>query len=102
MTSRTAVASVADFVEGTLRSFRVDGTDVVVGMADGQYFALHNRCPHAGSRLEGGTLSGCELMCPRHGALIDVRTGECVVPDGLPSISTYAVEVEAGRVYVLI
>ncbi|NRA58492.1 MAG: Rieske 2Fe-2S domain-containing protein, partial [Phycisphaerales bacterium] len=31
-----------------------------------------------GGTLGDGTLEGCEIICPRHGARFDIRTGDAV------------------------
>jgi nitrite reductase/ring-hydroxylating ferredoxin subunit len=57
----------------------------VVGVGDyavgnnGEYFAVSRRCRHLGADLADGTIDddGC-LVCPRHGAKYDVRTGRMV------------------------
>ena len=97
---RVAVGSIVDFIDGDFRSIRVQGTSVLVGMVGSRYFAIRNACPHAGSMLERGSLNGAELTCPRHGAVINVLNGQCVVPPGLPEVTCYPIEVESGRLFV--
>ncbi|HEX4106602.1 MAG TPA: Rieske (2Fe-2S) protein [Solirubrobacteraceae bacterium] len=49
---------------------------LAVGIADGQPFAVSDRCRHLGASLGEGTVTsrGC-LRCPWHGAEYDVRSG---------------------------
>lgn len=46
---------------------------------NGEYFAVSRRCRHLGADLANGSIDddGC-LVCPRHGAKYDVRTGRMV------------------------
>lgn len=99
---RVAVGSIVDFVDGDFHPVRVQGISLLVGLVRHRYFAIRNACPHAGSPLERGSLNGEELTCPRHGAVINVMDGRCLVPLGLPLVTCYPIEVEAGRLYVSI
>ena len=69
------VVDVSDLAEGRMRALKLDGHHVVVCHADGAYYALENRCPHALVPLDAGRLEGCVLECPMHGGRLDVRDG---------------------------
>ena len=69
------VASVTDIPPGTKQIVEVDGIEVVVVNLDGQFYAVEDVCTHDGGPLGEGKLDGCQLICPRHGARFDVRTG---------------------------
>ena len=43
---------------------------------EGKYFAVQNRCPHAGVGLAGGFIDGNNITCPGHGWQFDIKTGE--------------------------
>lgn len=49
----------------------------VTRLPDGTLVAFKNACPHAGSPLSGGRLSGATITCARHGWDFDLRTGAC-------------------------
>ena len=48
---------------------------IAVFNVDGTFYAIDDVCTHDGGPLAEGELIGCEIMCPRHGARFDVRTG---------------------------
>ena len=50
-----------------------------VGKANDEYFAVTRTCRHLFADLAGGAIDkeGC-LICPRHGARYDVKTGHMV------------------------
>ncbi len=50
--------------------------------------------------LTGGTVEGCEIECPRHGARFDVRTGEALTPPAYEPTAKFPVRVEEGVVQV--
>ena len=41
------------------------------------FYAIDDRCPHAGASLGEGALAGTVVTCPLHGFLVDVTTGRC-------------------------
>lgn len=67
-----------DLPSGTLREFRpADGSPrLAVANVAGQVFGFEDRCPHLGGPLSRGELRGRMLVCPWHGWMIDVPTGE--------------------------
>jgi nitrite reductase/ring-hydroxylating ferredoxin subunit len=57
----------------------------VVGLVDGVPAAIEDACNHAGASLhEGGRdATGRCVVCPMHGYVFDLATGELVSPKGL-------------------
>lgn len=84
---------------GQGRAFVAGGIEVAVfRQRDGQVFALHARCPHRGGPLADGLLGAGKVICPLHGWVIDLASGECRYShDKLP---TYPVRVEGGTLIV--
>lgn len=72
------IAETGMLQPGEKKSFSLNGKTVLLANVDGAYFALDNKCPHLGGSLVGGDLEGATLVCPRHGAKFDVRTGKNV------------------------
>ena len=53
------------------------------------FFATNDTCPHQGASLGEGTYHEGRVICPWHGWVFDVRSGECVrVP--VVSLTCYA------------
>ena len=69
---------VADLVPGQTRPVSAHGRELLVCNADGRFYAIENRCPHAMVRLDTAALHGCILECPVHGGRLDVRDGSPV------------------------
>ncbi len=57
--------------------------DVLVALVDDVPFAIEDACNHAGASLAEGELEGARIMCPMHGYVFDMRSGELVAPKGL-------------------
>jgi 3-phenylpropionate/trans-cinnamate dioxygenase ferredoxin subunit len=86
--------------DGEMTVRRVDGVEVLICRVDGRFYALANRCSHAGQALHGGRLHGWQLGCPLHGAAFDVRDGRCLRAPAEVGLVTYPVQIEQGRVQV--
>jgi len=57
--------------------------DVMVALVDGVARAIEDACNHGGASLSEGTLHGERIICPLHGYVFSVRTGELLAPRGL-------------------
>jgi nitrite reductase/ring-hydroxylating ferredoxin subunit len=64
---------------GDLRDNRLvveaNGVSLVVVRVAGSIVAIENECPHLGSRLSEGQLSGRAIRCAAHGYRWDLTTG---------------------------
>ena len=76
---------------GEARVFRVEGRDIAVfRLRSGEVFATSAVCPHRGGPLADGLIGGHSLICPLHGFLFDLRSGEPIGRDCAP-LETYRV-----------
>ena len=100
MAKYVKVARAADIPAGEKRIFEVDGTLVVVINLDGQFYAIEDVCTHDGGPVGEGRLEGAQIICPRHGARFDVRTGDALTLPAFEPVATFEVKVESGDVWV--
>ena len=70
-----SIGKGSDVPEGSVRIFDADDREVAVCRAEGQLYAFENLCTHDDGPLDQGKLDGFEIVCPRHLARFDVRTG---------------------------
>jgi nitrite reductase/ring-hydroxylating ferredoxin subunit len=75
------------------------GVGVLLVRADGDLFAIANKCAHMACPLEGGSLEDGIITCPCHDWRFDVRTGRFLDASEL-HIDTFATKVEDGKVLV--
>ncbi|MEE8196138.1 MAG: non-heme iron oxygenase ferredoxin subunit [Acidiferrobacterales bacterium] len=94
------VAAVDEFPAGTSRVVDVDGAMVAVFNLDGEYYAIEDICTHDGGELASGDREGEEIVCPRHGARFNIRTGEVTAPPAYEAVATFPVRVRAGKIQV--
>ena len=95
-----SVAKVSDIQPGRTLRVVVDGTEVLLCNVDGTLYAIEDVCTHDGGPLDQGELEGCRIICPRHGANFDVRTGEALTLPAVLPLPVYKVRIENDDVYV--
>lgn len=78
---------------------RADGDIALFRTADGDVFAMRDRCPHKGGPLSQGIVYGRRVACPLHNWSIHLDTGMAVAPDE-GCTATFPVKVIDGRVYL--
>lgn len=76
------------------------GIEAAVFRVDGRLYAIEDLCSHDDGPLADGELDGCQIICPRHGARFDLRTGEALTLPAYRPIETYPVEVRNGQIFI--
>jgi 3-phenylpropionate/trans-cinnamate dioxygenase ferredoxin component len=71
---------------------------------DGELYAIEDRCSHDDGPLCEGDFDLEEgyAVCPRHGAHIDIRTGQALTLPAVLPVDTFPVRVEDGMVKVVV
>jgi 3-phenylpropionate/trans-cinnamate dioxygenase ferredoxin subunit len=100
MSDWTHVAPLADFPPGSRRVVGVDGVQVAVFNLDGEIHAIEDVCSHDGGELASGELEGVEIVCPRHGARFDIRTGAVTAPPAYDGVAVLPTRIKDGWVEV--
>jgi len=85
---------------GEKKIYEVDGILVVVVNLDGEYYCIEDVCTHDGGPLGEGDLDDGEIVCPRHGARFDLRTGAAVKLPAFEPVATYEVKVQDGDLLI--
>lgn len=90
--------------DGYLRTFEVEGIDVVLVQQGGRPAVLEGICPHAGHPFRDSCVRGTDIRCDMHGYLFDVRSGVCTYYTEGPcrALRVYAVDLRDGMVGVLL
>jgi 3-phenylpropionate/trans-cinnamate dioxygenase ferredoxin subunit len=90
------VCPIAELPPGTVRVLPDAGSEGVgVYNCGGELFALEDRCTHDDGKLCEGEWdpSVCEVICPRHGARFDLRSGRALTLPAYIPVDTYPVHV---------
>ena len=82
-----------------LQGVKVAGHRLCLVQRAGRWYALGDRCPHAGGPLSAGFLNeGGAVVCPWHRIAFSPETGQAV--QGGYFVRTYPVKEKAGRLWV--
>lgn len=98
--SWTDVAAASEVADGDVRTFLVGSERIAVARAEGQLYAIQDRCSHDDGPLGEGCLVGFAVQCPRHGARFDVRDGKVLAAPAVVGIGTYEVREHDDRIQV--
>ncbi len=114
--TRHVVASVVDIKPGEKKLVTVKGREVGVFNVGGEFFALANRCPHAGGPMCDGQISSLVapgkvgeykltrkdefVRCPWHGWEFDIRTGQSWCDPEDFKVRQFKIAVEPGEALV--
>jgi 3-phenylpropionate/trans-cinnamate dioxygenase ferredoxin component len=94
----TRVAQVDEFPPGTRRVVELDGESIIVFNLDGVFHAIEDVCTHDSGELASGELVGCNIICPRHGASFDIRTGAVTAPPAYEPVGHLPTRIKDGWV----
>ncbi|NIM28310.1 MAG: Rieske 2Fe-2S domain-containing protein [Gammaproteobacteria bacterium] len=100
MSDWTDVARTDELAPGDYRVVDIDDALIAVFNIDGEYYAIEDVCTHDYETLTGGCIEGDEIVCPRHGARFNIKTGEALTPPAYEPVATLPVRVENGMVQV--
>ena len=98
--ARHRVAKVSEIAPGTTRRVVADSVEILLCNVNGAIYAIEDVCTHDGGPLDQGELEGEQVVCPRHGATFDVRTGDALTLPAVMPLMTYEVSVEGDDIYV--
>lgn len=94
------VAPVEELPNGERLFLQIDTEPIVLFNIAGQIFAIADRCSHDDGPLGEGDLEGYTIVCPRHGAEFDVRTGKVLQMPAVVDIPAYPVRVRDGMIWI--
>jgi 3-phenylpropionate/trans-cinnamate dioxygenase ferredoxin component len=92
-------AAADELPAGARRLVRTAGLEIALFNVHGNYHAIEDSCPHAGSSLGAGKLDGTTVTCRAHGLRFDLTTG-CMRGVSGMRIRTFPVRVHEGRIQI--
>jgi 3-phenylpropionate/trans-cinnamate dioxygenase ferredoxin component len=94
------VCPVDELPPGRMKIVHAGPLAVGVYNVGGEYYAIEDRCSHDDGPLCEGDWDEDEgvVVCPRHGANFDIRTGDALTLPAFQPVSTYRVGVADGQI----
>lgn len=93
------VAKITDLDPGEKMLVDYDGEDVGLFNIDGEFYAISDVCTHDDGPLVEGELEAEWIICPRHGARFNVKTGQQTMPAFAP-VPLYEVKIEGEDILI--
>lgn len=98
--ARVKVASAKDVLENTILPVNTQAGSVALTRISGQICAFQNACSHDDNPLDDGTIQGEEVVCARHGARFNIRTGRVCRMPATSDIEVFPVTVAGEDVFL--
>lgn len=95
-----AVGSVEELAEGERLFIEIDEQPIMIIRLGGEYYAIADVCSHDDGPVGEGALEGFEIICPRHGARFDIRTGKVLALPAFVDIPAYPVRVTGDQIEI--
>jgi 3-phenylpropionate/trans-cinnamate dioxygenase ferredoxin subunit len=94
------IAPLSELPNGERLFVEIADRPIVIFNIAGRFFAIGDVCTHDSGPLGDGDLEGYDIVCPRHGAKFDVRTGMATQMPAVVDIPAYPVQVREGNIFV--
>lgn len=94
------VLGTDELAPGTTRAAELAGYALLICRVGDEYFAIENKCSHAGTPMTRGRLRGDCILCPVHGARFQLRDGKHLTPPASSGLRTFKLRVAGGRILV--
>ncbi len=94
------VAEASEVPPGERLLVEIDGEPIAIFNVSGKFYAIGDVCTHDDGPLGDGELDGYQIICPRHGAHFDIRTGKALTLPAVVDTPWYPVRVEEGWIEV--
>lgn len=94
------VATIDELPNGERLFIEIDDEYIVVLNIGDQYFAIADVCSHDDGPLGDGDVDDHSIVCPRHGAKFDLRSGKALTFPAVIDIPAYPVRINGEKIEV--
>ena len=98
--SEERVAAASDVPANEVRVVECAGRSLALSNVDGAYYAIDNVCTHDGGPLGEGRIRNGRVICPRHGAAFDAKTGRVISLPAVKNVQAYAVTQQGDELFI--
>jgi 3-phenylpropionate/trans-cinnamate dioxygenase ferredoxin subunit len=96
------VAGVDEIPVGTMKSFKVEHQRLAIARTADGFFAVADECSHDAAPISDGEIDDNEVVCERHGARFDLKTGSVTAPPAIVPIDTFPLKIDGNDILVKI
>jgi 3-phenylpropionate/trans-cinnamate dioxygenase ferredoxin component len=94
------IAPLAELPNGERLFVEIDEKKIVLFNIGGNIYAIGDVCSHDGGPLGDGEVEGMDVICPRHGARFDIKTGQALLLPAVEDIPAYPVRIKDGMIEI--
>jgi 3-phenylpropionate/trans-cinnamate dioxygenase ferredoxin subunit len=87
------IATAGELPVGERMFIEVEGRSIVIFNLADKLYAIGDVCSHDSGPVGDGEIEEHEIICPRHGARFDIRTGKATSLPAVVDIPSYPVRV---------
>ncbi len=87
------IAPVAEVPVGERLFIDAAGRSIVIFNLAGKFYAIGDVCSHDSGPVGDGEIEEHEIICPRHGARFDIRSGKATSLPAVVDIPSYPIRV---------
>lgn len=87
------ITPVNEFPEGERLFLQIEDQPIVIFKIAGEFLATGDICSHDGGEIGDGEIIGEEIVCPRHGARFNIRSGEAMSLPAVTAIPVYPIRI---------
>lgn len=99
--ARIKACGVPELGPGSVRQVVLDnGKAIAVYRIDDGFFASDDLCSHGQAYLSEGDIEDGNIVCPFHGGMFDIKTGDATAAPCIVPIKTYPVSVENDSLFI--
>ena len=93
------VCNIDEIPEANIKTMSIAGNDILLSRFDQKVTCYQNACAHLGMPLDLGEISNGTLICPHHGFVYSLESGECITAPEV-QLQTHAVRTLGNKVEV--
>jgi 3-phenylpropionate/trans-cinnamate dioxygenase ferredoxin component len=94
------IAKTSELPPGERLFVELGSKPIVLFNIAGTLFAIGDVCTHDNGPLGDGEVDGHEVICPRHGARFDIRSGKTMGLPAVVDIPAYPVRVREEKIEI--
>ena len=94
------ITDSASLKEGERIFVEIESEPLVLIKINGEVFAISDICTYDDGPLGDGEIEGHCIVCPRHGAMFDIRTGEVLSLPAVENTRSYPVRITENQIEV--
>lgn len=95
------IIGIDELKPGERRSVFVDDIPALIIRTETDFHVIEDVCSHDGQPLTDGPLVDCSIVCPRHSARFDLKTGKALCMPATEPIRVFQIEVRDGAVWAV-